>query len=127
MVNKPLIHIDTLVRDAHERGAEGTLSHIWPNIRSAAFIVLIVSVPSAIIYGLLFAIAIQAGVDPTVLVRDPATISNVPFYFGLISNLGVLIWAVAASVSAFADISQMDSNAFINALYWDGTTCTTTR
>ena len=83
---------------------------------------IIVSVPSAIIYGLLFAIAIQAGVDPTVLVRDPATISNVPFYFGLISNLGVLIWAVAASVSAFADISQMDSNAFINALYWDGTT-----
>jgi len=88
--------------DIPEHDTEGIVSHLWPKVRSAAIIALVVSIPATVAYGLLFLIAFRTGVDPTVLVRDPATISGVPFYFGLISNIGVLIWAVSASISLFA-------------------------
>lgn len=40
------------------------------------------------------------GVDNYILLRDPNAIANNPGYFGLVSNLGIVLW-IGASVAAF--------------------------
>ncbi len=41
------------------------------------------------------------GTNITKLTRDPAAIKNFPFYYGLLSYLGVLLWSAATTVCFF--------------------------
>ena len=34
--------------------------------------------------------------------HDPAELANLPIYYGLVSNLGMLVWAGGAFISFFA-------------------------
>ena len=40
------------------------------------------------------------------LTKDPASILDFPFYFGVISSLGVLMWAASASLCLFVGLLQ---------------------
>lgn len=60
---------------------------------------LIVAVVAAICLAVLVADRLW-GVDNYLLLRDPNAIANNPGYFGLVSNLGIVLW-IAASVAAF--------------------------
>lgn len=56
---------------------------------------------------ILFAIAIirlPSGVAIHHLTRDPSAITRTPFYFGLLSNIGVLLWCCSATVCFFSSI-----------------------
>jgi hypothetical protein len=46
----------------------------------------------------------KAGVPASVLLRDPAATTNAPFYIGLYSHLGALLWAAAATVLFFSAV-----------------------
>jgi hypothetical protein len=62
------------------------------------------SVP--LVYGLVLAALIAAGlqtrVSIAILVRDPAQTAHYPFYVGLFSYVGILLWCAAAAISFFA-------------------------
>lgn len=42
------------------------------------------------------------GLPVGTLLRDPSAVTNVPWYVGVVSNLGVLLWCAAGAVCAFA-------------------------
>lgn len=44
------------------------------------------------------------GISPGLLLRDPADIMGSPWYVGLVSYIGVLLWAGAAAVCLFAAV-----------------------
>lgn len=50
------------------------------------------------------------------LMLDPTEVTHVPFYTGIMANLGVLLWAAAASICLFISIflSQMVGKAWKN-------------
>lgn len=51
--------------------------------------------------GVLVVLNLGCGIDYWDLVRDTNAIASQPAYFGFYSNLGVLIWAFAASIALF--------------------------
>lgn len=54
-----------------------------------------------VLLGVLLVLDLSYGVDYWDLVRDTNAIAGQPAYFGFYSNLGVLVWAVAASIALF--------------------------
>lgn len=45
--------------------------------------------------------ALQPGIAPTVLFDDPTAVVDAPFFVGLLSNAGVVIWAATAAICLF--------------------------
>jgi hypothetical protein len=65
---------------------------LWPPLILGANLVL---------FGALLVLDTRYGVDHWDLVRDTNAIAGQPAYFGFYSNLGVLVWAIAASIALF--------------------------
>jgi hypothetical protein len=65
---------------------------IWPPVILGTNLVLL---------GALLVLDLHYGVDYWDLVRDTNAIAGQPAYFGFYSNLGVLVWAIAASIALF--------------------------
>jgi hypothetical protein len=57
---------------------------------------------NAALAGLLLYLEWFHGIDHWNLVRDPNAIPGQPAYFGLYSNIGILAWAVGASIALFS-------------------------
>lgn len=53
---------------------------------------------------LLAALSIQDKVPLSFLTRDPAQITNQPFYMGFMSSLGIICWSASASVALLAAV-----------------------
>ena len=66
--------------------------------------------PSAILYVLVLYLSIKGGMDPIMVLRDPIQACDYPTNVGMISNIGVLMWASAASISLFTSISGLVTN-----------------
>ncbi|MGB3391602.1 MAG: hypothetical protein WBA88_26915 [Pseudaminobacter sp.] len=62
---------------------------------------LILAINLALV-GILVLLDRKYGVDYWHLVRDPNAIAGQPAYYGFYSNLGILLWAAAASTALFA-------------------------
>ena len=60
-----------------------------------------------------------SGIRMTKLSRDPAQIANFPVYYGLLSNLGILVWAAGAFISFFASF-HVDDAKIRSLLNWAG-------
>lgn len=52
------------------------------------------------------------GFDASVLFRDPNALASNPAYYGLFSNIGVLCWAIAATVSLFTGYIMMRKRGY---------------
>lgn len=68
-----------------------------PTIRLTA-----VCLTATALLGLLAWISYASGTPIATLTRDPLAVANAPVYWGVLSNLGILLWAGAAAVSLFA-------------------------
>ncbi len=53
----------------------------------------------------LLVISLQNRVPSHDLTRDPLAIADLPFYFGVVSNLGAIAWSAAAAICLFAFFS----------------------
>ena len=58
---------------------------------------------------LLLLIGLQNRVPSNLLTRDPLAIAELPFYFGVVSNIGAIIWSAAASICLFVFFSTDNS------------------
>jgi hypothetical protein len=79
-----------------------SLRDFWRMTGLSLFPVLVTAVPAAT---LLIAVAIAGffyGVDVAKLLHDPAAIAGINPLIGVVSNLGVLLWAAAAFVCLFS-------------------------
>lgn len=68
---------------------------------SYRFLLALYAPPIALL-ALVGIVARVIGVEPGVFLRDPAHIAHVPFYTGIISNLGIAVWCAGAVMALFA-------------------------
>ena len=61
---------------------------------SFVLLLLIVVVPAAVFPA--------CGVRMSLLSKDPSQITHTPFYYGLLSHIGVLLWFASGTVCLFA-------------------------
>jgi hypothetical protein len=85
-----------------ERHAEAALSPGW-----RGFAIVLAS--TAALAMLLVFLDLEAGVSYWDLVRDTNAIAGQPSYFGAYSNIGILLWASAASIGLFCWFALRDS------------------
>jgi len=67
--------------------------------------------PSFILYVLVLLICYSAGIEPEMVLRDLMQTCEQPIGVGLISNLGILLWGAAASISLFVSFSGLTPNS----------------
>ncbi len=67
---------------------------------STSYLVLLLGC-TALIGSLILAIVIT-GQPVSIFTRDPAAITNEPFYLGAFSNIGILFWCAASTICFFA-------------------------
>ena len=63
-----------------------------------------------IIYTSIIGLSIANGIEPILVIRDLAQTYGAPILIGLISNLGVLMWAASASIALFSSLSGLIGN-----------------
>ena len=61
--------------------------------KSIVSILTLAIIPSSILYLLILYISVKAGIDPILVLRDPIQACDYPTNVGMISNIGVLMWA----------------------------------
>lgn len=57
--------------------------------------------PATIVYILVLYLSVKSGVDPILVLRDPIQACDYPTNVGMISNLGVLMWASSTAIPLF--------------------------
>lgn len=62
--------------------------------------------PALIVYIVVLALSFAAGIEPHLVLRDLMQTCNHPIGVGMLSNLGILLWA-AAAISFFASFSGL--------------------
>jgi hypothetical protein len=94
-----------------------------PRPRPSLAVLAAIYVPALIVVVLLVVAKRLAGIDPGLLTRDPAQITNSPIYLGLVSNLGIVLWCAGGVVALFAasqlprDAAHREARLF---LLWSG-------
>ncbi len=63
--------------------------------------------PSLIAYCLIVGFSIQAGIEPILVLRDLLQTCEKPPGVGMVSNIGILLWATAAAISSFTCLSGL--------------------
>jgi hypothetical protein len=53
-------------------------------------------------FGIIIALFATNGIKMAHISRDPAHLADFPIYYGLLSNIGILIWTAGASVALFS-------------------------
>jgi len=79
-----------LIKDLRSQLAGASKSLVW--VSSPILLVLLV-------------ISLQNRVPSHDLTRDPLAIAELPFYYGVVSNLGAIAWSAAAAICLFAFFS----------------------
>jgi hypothetical protein len=70
-------------------------------------------------FGAIVAAFAVSGIGMAKLSRDPAELADVQFYYGLLSNLGILVWAAGAFISFFASF-HVEGSQIRSLLRWAG-------
>ncbi|NEZ54416.1 hypothetical protein [Adonisia turfae] len=65
---------------------------------------LILAVIYLFVIALIVVIWLQTLISPELLLRDVFTLTDVPPYYGLLSNFGIFLWCTTASVSLFSAV-----------------------
>jgi riboflavin transporter FmnP len=63
---------------------------------------LVIYTPVVVALGIVVVVRITTGFPMADLTRDPLQIAQVPVYTGVLSNLGVLVWAGTAAICLFS-------------------------
>lgn len=71
-------------------------------IRLAARFVGWCLLPVTLLVGGALLLAYSQGVPISTLLRDPAAVGDLPWYTGVLSTVGVMLWAAAAAIGWFA-------------------------
>ncbi len=66
-------------------------------------------IPALIVYVVVLTLAVAAGIEPLLAIRDlmQTARKEEPIVVGMISNLGIVLWAAAAAISLFASCSGL--------------------
>ena len=83
-------------------------------------LVYISIIPSIFVYIITLGISILNEIDPILVVRDLAQTCGLPIGVGMISNLGILLWASSAAITLFVSISRLTETEIAKLLLMGG-------
>ena len=95
------------------------LKVIWNQFKRLFPVMLRAYIPVIILAGVLLIVNYIIDIPPSDFTRDPAAITDTPAYYGLVSNIGVLLWCSSAAVFLFSFVlsrglsGNKDSRLFI--------------
>ena len=75
--------------------------------RRLARLLAVAVVPASLVYLLVLFVAAAAGIEPGLVLSDLMQTCDEPIGVGMISNLGILLWAAAAAIGLFASMSGL--------------------
>jgi|GEM_PF-2919497 len=81
---------------------KNVLSALRAQLRSLRWVMLVIYTPVVVALGIVVVVRITTGFPMADLTRDPLQIAQVPVYTGVLSNLGVLVWAGTAAICLFS-------------------------
>lgn len=84
------------------RGWNDHVSALKVQVRALRFLMVLVYLPVVLTCGIVAAVGITTSIPIGTLTRDPIQIADLPPYTGVLSNIGVLIWASTAAVCLFS-------------------------
>ena len=64
-------------------------------------------VPSIVVYFLTIGFSYLYKINPILVVRDLAQTCGYPIGVGMISNIGILLWASSGAITLFVSISKL--------------------
>lgn len=70
------------------------ISRLWPVV----LVTLLISV--VVVFGV-YGVSVALDVSPTILSRDPASVTGSPVYIGMLSTFGIMLWSGAATICLF--------------------------
>jgi hypothetical protein len=79
-----------------------SLSQLKSQILHSWLATLIGTLAAALILTGIFALSRISGTSLSKFTRDPVAINDAPFYYGLLSNLGIMTWTVTVAICFFA-------------------------
>ena len=89
-------------------------------IKSFFSITAMAILPSTILYVLVLYFSVKSGIDPILVLRDPIQACDYPTSVGMISNIGVLMWASATTISLFTSTSGLVNDSKCRRLFLFG-------
>jgi len=106
-----------------EKGIMMSKATLYSQLKKLLPILLIVyAISFFILLGVLI-VNLQYNIPISNFTRDPTAIMNAPFYIGIVSNLGILLWSFSAAVCFFCfAILRKDANnkELISFLFFSG-------
>ena len=76
--------------------------------------------PSIFVYCLIIWLSNMHGIGPILVIRDLAQTCGFPIGVGMISNIGILLWASSAAISLFVSISKLVEKEISKVLLMGG-------
>lgn len=80
--------------------------------RFSHLLIFVIS-PAILIYITILSFALKEGIEPHLVTRDLIQTCKLPIAYGMLSNLGILLWAAAAGITFFASQSALIQNKSI--------------
>lgn len=77
------------------------LQNVRVQIRPTLKLALLLSIPVAAFMAFLVALSKLKNIEFRIFVEDPSSVTGAPSYVGVVSNVGILIWASAAAICLF--------------------------
>lgn len=71
-------------------------------IKTLFSILFTVYIPTLFLFCILIAVKLQTQLPISYFTRDPSAIMEVPFYIGMLSNIGILFWCSSAAICLFS-------------------------
>lgn len=71
------------------------------NIKGIVVLLLQVYIPTMLALGLVGVANLTTGIKISVFTRDPIQVLDGPIYTGVLSNVGILLWAATAAITLF--------------------------
>lgn len=83
---------------------------------------LYVYAPAAIFLAVILIISISANMPLPFFFRDTAAIGKIPFYAGIASNIGIMLWAATVGICflAFAVLRNCSAQPVLKQFFWAG-------
>ncbi len=85
-----------------EGGGRAVLPRIAGQLQDLPRVILAAYLPALLVLGLPVSLWLLKGKPIHYFTQDPAAIAGTPFYYGFLSNVGILLWSAAATVCLFS-------------------------
>lgn len=77
------------------------MKSIWHQFKVLLPTMFVVYIPAVAVLCVVVILRLQTGIPISHFTRDPLSVAEAPFYSGIVSNIGILLWCTSAVICLF--------------------------